>query len=144
MLKSFFPILLIAALSVVSCGKGGVEPTETPEEVVARFYAYVEEGGTTTLGEAYRLISKKHYEMHEDIFKNMVKEYPKGMDVKIIGSTVEDGVAVVTIEYRVASMFNDYFITQTDINLEMDEESNSWKIDFTGETYDETPSMYAS
>ncbi len=134
----FFQVL------VIGCGKDEITPEESPEEVVKKFYAYIKEGGNTTLGEAYKLISKKHYVLDEDIFKNLVSKYPKDMEVKIIGSSIMKDKAVVTIEYRTASSFGGYFTTQTDINLELDEESMSWKIDFTGETYDENPYMYTS
>ncbi|HHL39718.1 MAG TPA: hypothetical protein ENJ37_04370 [Deltaproteobacteria bacterium] len=133
------PFLLLA---VTACTETRTPPVETPEQVVERFYAYVAEGGGTTLGEAYRLVSSKHYKLDEEIFKNLVSRYPKNMGVRVVSSDVKDVTAVVTIEYDLESSFGGTFTTQTDVYLELDEEENAWKIDFTGESTDEGPEKY--
>ncbi|MBI5233755.1 MAG: hypothetical protein HY880_05315 [Deltaproteobacteria bacterium] len=146
MKKTLISIIMVAFVILSACGKSKTSlPAEGPEEVVTRFYAYLKEGGPTTLGEAYRLISTKRYTMYEDIFKDTAKKYPKDLEIKVIGSIINEKEerAVVTIEYKAPSAFGGYFTSQTDVALELDKESKSWKIDFTGETYEENPSMYA-
>ena len=112
-----------------------IKTSESPDEVVKKFYSYIGEGGSSSLAEAYKLISTTHFTLTEDKFNGIVLNYPKGMAVKILGSKVLQDRAVVTIEYKIASAFGGDFTATTDINLDLDEKSKSWKIDFTGETY---------
>ncbi|MEK7850757.1 MAG: hypothetical protein AAB275_02635 [Deltaproteobacteria bacterium] len=116
-------------------GSYKIKTSEAPEDVVKKFYAYVGEGGSSSLAEAYKLISTKNFTLTEDKFKGIVLNYSKGMAVKIVGTKVFDDRAVVTIEYKIASTFGGEFTSITDINLDLDLKSKSWKIDFTGETY---------
>lgn len=130
--------IMFAAISLLEsgCNSGSMtsKPKESPEEVVKKFYAYVQEGGTTTLGEAYKLCSSKYYKLPEDRFKDIVSKYSKDMKVNIIGSKIAKDKAVVKIECKVPSSFGGDFIQESDVNLDLDEKTNSWKIDFTGET----------
>lgn len=116
-------------------GSYKIKTSESPEDVVKKFYAYIGEGGSSSLAEAYKMISTKHFTLTEDKFKGIVLNYPKGMAVKIVGSKISDERAVVSIEYKIASAFGGEFTSTTDINLDLDLNSKSWKIDFTGETY---------
>lgn len=116
-------------------GSFKIKTSEAPDEVVRKFYGYVGEGGSSSLAEAYKLISTTHFTLTEDKFKGIVLNYPKEMAVKIIGSKVSHDKAVVTIEFKTASAFGGDFTATTDINLDLDEKSKSWKIDFTGETH---------
>ncbi|MBI5874476.1 MAG: hypothetical protein HZB81_01270, partial [Deltaproteobacteria bacterium] len=88
----------------------------------------------TTLGEAYKLCSKKHYEVPEDRFRDIVSKYSKDMKVNVIDSKITKGKAVVKIECKVPSSFGGDFVQESDVRLDLDEKTNSWKIDFTGET----------
>lgn len=115
------------------CGKSR-QPAEGPEEVVKKFYAYVKEGGPTTLGEAYKLCSTKRYKLHKDIFRDIVSKYSKDMKVNVINSQIMKDRAVVKIECRVPSGFGGDYVQESDVNLDLDEKTNTWKIDFTGET----------
>ncbi len=144
--KRHILVAAILLLAIYGCGKGGSTalPEESPEDVVKKFYAYIKEGGPTTLGEAYRLLSTKHYKMDEDIFKARVSQYPEDLEVKVLGSEIKGDIAIVTIEYKTASSFGGYVTIQTRVNLELDRDENCWKIDFTGETHEEDPSMYKS
>lgn len=129
-------VFVVAILgSYLYKGSYKIKTSEAPEEVVKKFYAYVGEGGSSSLAEAYKLISTKNFTLTEDKFKGIVLNYPKGMAVKIVGSKIFDDRAVVTIEYKIASTFGGEFTSTTDINLDLDQKSKSWKIDFTGETY---------
>lgn len=148
-MKNILKSLILTLFSAVvlfsfGCSKENIRPAESPEQVVKRFYSYIKEGGTTTLGEAYRLIDTQQSKLEEDSFKSTVGKYPRDMDVKIIGSRIDDkkAVAVVTIEFRSASSFGGQMVTTSDINLRLDKGSKSWKIDFAGDTYDENPNMY--
>lgn len=134
-------VLVLSSLAIVGGyayqykGSLKIRTAEPPEEVVKKFYSYVSEGGSSSLSEAYKLISTKHFILTEDKFKGIVLNYPSDMKVKVLGGRVIKDRAVVSIEYKMASTFGGDFTTTTEINLDLDEKSKSWKIDFTGETY---------
>lgn len=134
-------VLFLSALTIIGGyayqyrGSLKIRTAESPEEVVKKFYSYVGEGGSSSLGEAYKLISTKHFILTEDKFKGIVLNYPSDMEVKVLSGRVIKDRAVVSIEYKMASAFGGDFITTTEIHLDLDEKSKSWKIDFTGETY---------
>jgi len=131
--QSIFIIFCVIGLLVSGCSKSN-QPAEAPEDVVKKFYAYIKEGGPTTLGEAYKLCSTKHYEQPEDRFRDTVSKFSKDMKVNVLGSKIMKDKAVVKIECKVPSSFGGDFVQESDINLDLDEKTNSWKIDFTGET----------
>lgn len=145
-LKGFlFALLAVLFLTASGCEKK-VRPAEGPEEVVEKFYAYIQEGGSTTLSEAFRLVDEKLCNLSEAQFKDTVTKYPKDMDVKILGSTIDDekDIATVSVECSIPSSFGGSVTTRSDLNLKLDKEQNRWKIDFTGETSDEDPDKYKS
>lgn len=111
-----------------------VETAESPEEVVKKFYSNIHEGGSSSLSAAYKLISTKHYTLTEDKFKGIVLNYPSSMEVKVIGHKVIKDRAVVNIEYKTPSAFGGDFTATTEVNLDLDDKTKSWKVDFTGET----------
>lgn len=129
---AIYAVFAIAVLS--GCSRMSSQPAESPEDVVKKFYAYVKEGGPTTLGEAYKLCSTKHYQLPEDKFKDIVSKYSKDMKVNVIDSKITKDKAVVKIECKVPSSFGGDFIQESDVRLDLDEKTNSWRIDFTGET----------
>lgn len=141
--KIFFSLVLFLLLLPAGCGEKRITPSEKPEDVVKKFYAFIKEGGPTTLTEAYKLVDSRN-NVDEGSFKQTVSNYPKDMDVKVVKSTVNDekDIAVVTIEYRTESSFGGYITTNTDVNLTLDKEKRAWKIDFAGDSYEETPAMY--
>lgn len=132
-------LLIIIAFVFAGCTANGNSATikgkEKPEEVVKKFYSYIAEGGPTTLKEAYKLVSAKHYKMNEEQFKGITSQYSKDLKVNIVSSDIKKNIAIVNIEYSVPSAFGGDFKTQTEIHLDLDEATNTWKIDFTGETY---------
>jgi hypothetical protein len=125
---------------LVGCGITGSEPlpVEKPETVVNRFYEHLSEagirGGNISIKEAYKLVSPLAG-LHQQRFAGIVKKYPPGFLAKVVKSTVDvdERIAMVTIEYRMASMFGNGYMVSTDIPLVVDEENKTWKIDFTGE-----------
>lgn len=133
---AIFIIFCVIGLLASGCGKTSKLPAEGPEDVVKKFYAYVKEGGPTTIGEAYKLCSTKYYKQPEDRFRDIVSKYSKDMKVNIISSKIMKDRAVVKIESKSPSAFGGDFVQESDINLDLDEKTNSWKIDFTGETID--------
>lgn len=132
-------LLIIIAFVFAGCTANGnsaaIKGKEKPEEVVKKFYSYIAEGGPTTLKEAYKLVSAKHYKLNEEQFKGITSQYSKDMKVNIISSDIKKNIAIVNIEYSVPSAFGGNFMAKTEIHLDLDETSNTWKIDFTGETY---------
>lgn len=132
-------LLIITAFVFAGCSANGnsatIKTKEKPEEVVKKFYSYIAEGGPTTLKEAYKLVSAKHYKLNEEQFKGITSQYSKDMKVNIVSSDIKRDIAIVNIEYSVPSAFGGNFTTQTELHLDLDEASNAWKIDFTGETY---------
>jgi len=126
------------------CKGNEVKPAEAPEDVVERFYAYIKEGGPTTLNEAYRLCDLRSGSLDEGRFKDTVSKYPQDLEVKILGTSYDDkkNIAIVSIECKTASSFGGYLTTTTDLNLSLDKEAKAWRIDFLGDTYDETPASY--
>jgi len=112
-----------------------IQTAESPEEIVKKFYAYINDGGPTSLAEAYRLISTKQHEITEDRFKAIVLNYPNDLKVNVIDGNIVESVATVPIEYETSSSFGGVFTIKTEVNLNIDEKTKSWKIDFTNETY---------
>lgn len=141
-------IFAIIFLSIVLVGCEGVVgnkvalPTETPEAVVTQFYEFISEagirGGTIPIKEAYKMVSSKS-QMHEQRFVGIIRKYPPGFKVDVVGSQIlkEENQAVVTVEYKMASAFGSGYIVNTDVHLVVDKDSNTWKIDFTGESDDQ-------
>ena len=113
-----------------------IQTSEAPEEVVRKFYSYINDGGPTSLGEAFKLVSKKHHNISEDNFNSIVLNYPEDLKVKVVNGKILDDKAIVPIEYTTASSFGGVYTVKTDVNLIVDEKSKSWKIDFAGDTYD--------
>lgn len=126
-------LIIIGVYAYQYSGSVKIKTSESPEEVVKKFYSYIAEGGSSSISEAYRHISSKRFTLTEDKFKGIVLNYPKNMVVKIIGSKVVKDRAVVSIECKTASSFGGDITVTTDINLDLDEKARSWKIDFTGE-----------
>ncbi len=131
-------ILLLAVIGGYAYQYKGavkIQTAESPEEIVEKFYSYVSDGGPTSLAEAYRLLSTKHYKVPEERFKAIVLNYPSDLKVNVIDGNIVENVATVPIEYETASAFGGVFTVKTELNLDIDEKTKSWKIDFTGETY---------
>jgi hypothetical protein len=132
-------ILLLAVIGGYAYQYKGtvkIQTAESPEEIVEKFYSYVSDGGPTSLAEAYRLLSTKNYKVPEERFKAIVLNYPSDLKVNVIDGNIVENVAIVPIEYETASAFGGVFTVKTEVNLDIDEKTKSWKIDFTGETYD--------
>lgn len=128
-------LVIIGSYAYQYKGTLKIQTAESPSEVVKKFYAYIHDGGPTSLAEAYRLLSTKNVEIPEDRFKAIVLNYPKDLKVNVIAGNIVENVATVPIEYETASSFGGVFTVKTEVNLNIDEKTKSWKIDFTNDTY---------
>ncbi len=133
--KRLFVTMLFVAVVLAGCGESGVgsKATESPESVIKRFYAYIAEGGPTAIGEAYKMVDER-CRLSKERFESIVRNYPPDFNVNVVGSNIEDDHADVSIEYQMASMFGGTYTVKTAIPLRFDRKTNSWKVDFTGES----------
>ena len=129
--------LIILSISI-GCSRSSAPPKETPDMVVNKYYGFISTGGMRALSEAYRLTTAKENKLTEDRFKDIVRRYPESMKIKVLGTDVQkNNVVKVTYEMSIPSSFGEY-VTENYVYLKLDKETNSWKIDFTGELQDDT------
>ncbi len=134
----FFLIILIILSISIGCSRSSAPPKETPDMVVNKYYGFISTGGMRALSEAYRLTTAKENKLTEDRFKDIVRRYPESMKIKVLGTDVQkNNVVKVTYEMSIPSSFGEY-VTENYVYLKLDKETNSWKIDFTGELQDDT------
>jgi len=130
-------IFVYAVLTGCEQSMGTAQPAEGAEVVAARFYEYISEakikGGTTPLREAYKLISSDNSRLSQAKFMEIASKYPPGFKADITGTEINGPKAIVTIAYKMPSAFDAYTVN-TDIPLSVDKATNTWKIDFTGES----------
>lgn len=127
-------MVLLAACSADS----GSLPDEGPNQVVERFYDYISEaklmGGGAPVREAFKLISADTSRLNQAQFMEIIKMYPPGFQVELTGSEINGSQALVMIVYKLPSVFGEHNVNGV-VALNLDPSSNSWKIDFTGESY---------
>ncbi len=120
-------------------------PEETALSVVGKFYEYISEakirGGNLLINEAYQLTSGKPSRTDRARFLEVVNRYPPGFKVDIVDSQVQGRHANVTVEYKMASAFGGLYTVRTVVPLNVDDETNTWKIDFRGDTDDQDPAI---
>ncbi|MDP6692243.1 MAG: hypothetical protein QF384_22330 [Alphaproteobacteria bacterium] len=141
---SLFAVLLLAGVSLAAINFSSGEaplPEETPVAVVEKFYEYISEakirGGNLLINEAYKLTSGAQSRTDRALFLGVVNRYPPGFKADVVESTISGRHAVVTIDYRMPSNFGGVYNIQTQVHLNVDEESNTWKLDFRGDTDDQ-------
>ena len=131
-------LLLIAATVVGIYGQTGPLPEESAGSVVEKFYERISQakirGGTLLIRDAFKLVDAERSRLSEAKFVEVIQKYPSGFMVTVTGTQIVERHAEVTIEYELSSMFGDSFTVRNVIPLNVDEETNTWKIDFTGET----------
>ncbi len=139
-----FTALLLAGAGFAAINFGYQEtplPEETAVSVVERFYEYVSEakirGGNLGINEAYKLTSGDQSRTDQALFLGIVNRYPPGFKAEIIESRVQDKHAIVTIEYKMPSSFGGIYAVRTPVHLNLDQERNTWKLDFRGDTDDQ-------
>jgi hypothetical protein len=131
--------LAVAALVVIVVTESDKPLPDEPAEAVAeKFYEYISQarirGGTLLIREAYKLIDNERSRLSEARFTEIVQKYPTGFRVEIVNAEIVERHAEVTVEYRLPSMFGDGYTVSNVIALNVDEATNTWKLDFTGET----------
>lgn len=132
-------MLILACITLTACEQstGSVQPVRGADVVVGQFYEYISEakikGGTTPLREAYKLIDSNKSRLSQAKFMEITGKYPPGFRAEITGTKINGTQAIVTIAYEMPSAFSAYTVT-TDIPLNLDKATNTWKIDFTGES----------
>ena len=139
--RAFFGrILIVLAISLAGCGRfGSALPEEGPEVVTKRFYEMVTaakiEGGTTTASEAYKLINIKISNLSVNQFLEVIKGYPPEFRVEVGKAEIKGNQALVDISYKMPSSFGGEYTVKQVVPLNIDPATNTWLIDFTGDTY---------
>lgn len=144
-LLSLASLVIVLAIGLTGCSKTEETvalPAETPEQVVEKFYQYIAEGGMKTTEAAYKLVSTKRVTLSEGRFKEIIKKYPPGMKVAIKSTEIKKDTAIVILDCELPSQFGQCVI-ESEVHLELDAVANAWRIDFTGETYDELEQLKA-
>lgn len=117
---------------------GSVHPVQPADVVVEQFYEYISEakikGGTTPLREAYKLISHDKSYLSQAKFMEIASKYPPGFRADITNTKINGTQAMVSIAYKMPSAFDGGYTVTTDVPLRLDKVTNTWKIDFTGES----------
>lgn len=138
----YAPILLVLAIAIAGCGRSGGTsdlPEEGPETVTKRFYELISaakmEGGSTTASEAYKLVDTKTSNMNVNQFLEIIKRYPEKFAVDVGKAEIKGTQALVAISYKMPSSFGGEYTVQEVLPLNVDPTTNTWKVDFTGDSY---------
>lgn len=145
--KSLIAAFTLSGAVLVVAGWGGVAgwgnsdrlpPEQTPEMVVEKFYEYISEskirGGSLLIREAFKLTSGGQSRYDQAKFLEVINNYPAGFKATIIKTDIQGRRAEVVIEYEMPSMFGDAYSVNAAVPLIVDEETNTWKVDFRGDT----------
>jgi hypothetical protein len=140
--KEFFTrILLVFTIAIAGCSRlgGTALPEDGPETVAKRFYELISaakmEGGSTTASEAYKLVDTKTSNLHVNQFLEIIKRYPEKFAVEVGKAEIKGTQALVTISYKLPSSFGGEYTVQEILPLNIDPATNTWKVDFTGDSY---------
>ena len=93
------------------------------------------EGGSTTASEAYKLVDIRISNLNVNQFLEVIKRYPEKFAVEIGKTEIKGAQALVAISYKMPSSFGGEYTVQEVVPLNIDPATNTWKIDFTGDTY---------
>lgn len=133
-----FAASTIFTLSGCEQSTGSVLPAQGADVVVEQFYEYISEskikGGTTPLREAYKLISNDQSRLSQAKFIEIARKYPPGFRADITSTKINGTTAMVSIAFKMPSAFDSAYTVTTDVSLRLDKATNTWKIDFTGES----------
>ena len=139
--KSLIAGLILFGVALVTVGWGDADqplPEQSPEAVVEQFYEYISEskirGGTLLIREAFKLTSGGQSRYDQAKFMEVINRYPAGFKATIVKTDIQGVHADVAIEYEMATMFGDAYAVNSVIPLVVDKETNTWKIDFRGDT----------
>jgi len=148
--KSLISVLFLSGVVLVTVAWGNFSgwgdsdkplPEQSPEVVVEKFYEYISEskirGGSLLIREAFKLTSGDQSRYGQAKFLEVINNYPAGFKATIVKTEIQDGRAEVAIEYDMASSFGGAYKVGAVVPLIVDEETNTWKIDFRGDTDDQ-------
>lgn len=138
--KFYSRILLVLAIAIAGCGRDtNALPEDGPETVAKRFYELISaaklEGGTTTASEAYKMVDTRVSNLNVNQFLEVIKRYPEKFAVDVGKVEIKGTQALVAISYKMPSSFGGEYTVQEVLPLNVDPTTNTWKIDFTGDTY---------
>ena len=142
--KNFYGLILLTlAIAITGCDRLGdntsSQPEDGPEVVTKRFYELISaakmEGGTTTASEAYKMLDIKISNLNLNQFLEIIKRYPEKFAVDVGKAEIKGTQALVNISYKLPSSFGGDYTVQEVLPLNIDPVTNTWKIDFTGDTY---------
>ena len=136
---------IIMAMSMIMAGCSGdsgsvsVMPAEGPEVVAKKFYNYISEakirGGASPAKEAFKLINSEGANLNVHQFLEIIKSYPPGFMAEVGKVEINGTQAIVDITYKMPSTFGGSYDVKGAIPLNVDKATNTWKIDFVGDTY---------
>lgn len=135
-------VLFAIAMMIVGCSNQvdtSNLPEQGPEAVASQFYNYISEaklkGGASPAKEAFKMINTEVSNLNVHQFLEIIKSYPPGFMVEVGTVKINGTQAVVDITYKMPSSFGGSYDVKGAIPLNLDKASNSWIIDFTGDTY---------
>ena len=140
----FSSVIILAIIAMAGCEQMSASasygvPEEGPVVVTKQFYEYISEakikGGTTLIGEAFKMIDSKASNLNLSKFGEIIKNYPPGFMVDVGKAEINETQALVTISYKMPSSFGDHYTVNGTLPLNMDKTTNTWKVDFTGDSY---------
>ncbi|MDP1996523.1 MAG: hypothetical protein Q8J90_04955 [Gallionella sp.] len=134
--------MLTLAIAVTGCDRLGDSsslPEDGPEVVTKRFYELISaakmEGGTTTASEAYKMVDIRISNLNLNQFLEIIKRYPEKFAVDVGKAEIKGTQALVHISYKLPSSFGGEYTVQEVLPLNVDPTTNTWKVDFTGDSY---------
>lgn len=146
--RFFFICTLLIASIVAGCNRNKQVkfPDTTPQETVTQFFRLLADGGRLSSQEALKMVSTKYGEINQENFRKWTENFGASRSkIKIVNTTLPqtpdkkgNWIAVVKLEVNAPSMFGDSFTSTSQINLILDEKEKEWKIDFLGDTIDES------
>ncbi|MFQ5356331.1 MAG: hypothetical protein ACE5DY_07595 [Mariprofundaceae bacterium] len=135
-------LLLVLTFMMAGCDGSGANsalPEVGPEAVTKKFYDLITEaklkGGASPAKEAFKLIDSENANLNIHQFLEIIKRYPPGFMVNVGKVKINGTQAVVAINYKMRSSFGDAFTVEGELPLNVDQETHTWKIDFTGDSY---------
>jgi len=141
--KDFYGCILLAlTIAIAGCSRlDGTSdlPEDGPETVTKRFYELISaakmEGGSTTASEAYKLVDTRTSNLNVNQFLEVIKRYPEKFAVDVGKVEIKGTQALVAISYKLPSSFGGEYTVQEVLPLNIDPTTNTWKVDFTGDSY---------
>ena len=135
--------MIAISLIMAGCGSSSDSamalPEAGPEVVAGKFLNYISEakirGGSSPAKEAFKLIDSESANLNVHQFLEIIKSYPPGFMAEVGKVEIKGTQAIVDITYKMPSTFGGTYDVKGAIPLNLDKNTNTWKIDFVGDTY---------